>query len=476
MFIVATLSLVVSQIGLRDHAVATYFLLPTRTWELMLGGIVALLPAYSGPFADPVSWLGLAAIMAAALLFNESMPFPGFAALLPCMGAAAILYAARGTSCAQALSRQPLRIVGLISYSLYLWHWPIIVLLTLEFGDPLPGTIGALAIFLSFLAAVISWRFVERPFRHKSSPRFIWATGAVCVAAGLVMAGALMLSGGLPGRFDPKAIALVEKSIADRDAMRNAYGCATEVLAVNGLNVGPCPVGAPTGKHSVIVVSDSHGMALKPAIDAAFKALDVNGTIISNPGCPPVFGLGIVNYADCSASQSKIYSYVKRMKPDAVLLIASWYGVINFKNTVWRGNISNDQGSRLANIRSALTETVSGYRDLGIPTGIMLPTPGTRIHAAKAIARGAPVRIAYSHEEHRAGFAGFADAVWLAKPAVVGDLSEDLCKADCLALSDDGLPLYYDTNHVNYEGNRLVEPVIERTVGKLVVISQQFSP
>jgi peptidoglycan/LPS O-acetylase OafA/YrhL len=176
MVALAALSLGISIWLVRTDQAGAFYLLHARAWELLLGGLLALgvFPAVrSRLLAGALGLAGLALIAGSVLLYNENMPFPGLAALAPCVGAALLIHTGKDSSLlsAQALSLGPVRFIGLISYSLYLWHWPVTVIsryAAFWYGwdpDLKPHKLAVLA--LSFAAAILSWYFVERPFRQR---------------------------------------------------------------------------------------------------------------------------------------------------------------------------------------------------------------------------------------------------------------------------------------------------------------------
>jgi peptidoglycan/LPS O-acetylase OafA/YrhL len=171
--LVAVASFVLSAVGVRWFPDATFYLLPTRAWELAVGALLALrgttlpLPEQS---RIPLGWLGLAMMVAPLFLYDSETPFPGLAAVPPCIGAMLVIWstAARDSVLKKLLSLQPVVFVGLISYSLYLWHWPVKVFSHYWFtGIYSPVVMRLLVVAVSFGLAWISWRYVELPFRNK---------------------------------------------------------------------------------------------------------------------------------------------------------------------------------------------------------------------------------------------------------------------------------------------------------------------
>src|SRR5215208_5084233 len=159
-----------------------YFSAAGRAWELALGGLLAmaLLRRTPGPRASAAAaWGGIGAIVAATLLFDEDTAMPGAPALLPVLGAAALLAAGAGAAQAlptRALSTRPARFLGRISYAWYVWHWPVLVFAAAELG-PLAPAEGVAVTMASLVPALLSHRFVEEPLRrskaHLRRPRAI---------------------------------------------------------------------------------------------------------------------------------------------------------------------------------------------------------------------------------------------------------------------------------------------------------------
>ncbi len=174
-----------------------FYSLPSRLWELALGGLLAVAAGWFTRLPRllllPVGWLGVGLVAAAFVLIDFATPYPGTAALLPTLGAAALIVGGgRGGPVQTALTWEPVRFIGRISYSLYLWHWPILVLPALALGEALPlafrGALGA----ASVVVAALSWRLVEEPFRRgrfwTRRPRLVLATALATASAVAVLA------------------------------------------------------------------------------------------------------------------------------------------------------------------------------------------------------------------------------------------------------------------------------------------------
>lgn len=185
-----------SQYWVATQPAAAFFLLQSRAWELLVGALLALnmpRPAVDAVLSRHAPWLSLAGVAALAwaiFAFSEQTPFPGGSALLPTLGAAALIAGARaGTPVWRCLAWQPLVFVGLLSYSAYLWHQPVLAFARIHFDSELALSLRLGLLGLAFALAYLSWRFVEKPFRKASSisRRTVWWLAAVSAALLLVL-------------------------------------------------------------------------------------------------------------------------------------------------------------------------------------------------------------------------------------------------------------------------------------------------
>ncbi len=247
----------------------------SRAWELLLGAVLALglVPKLRGRLLpEAVAAAGLAMILAAMVLFDRHTVFPGVSALLPAGGALALIWAGeegRTTLVGRLLSLKPIAGLGLISYSLYLWHWPILAFFKFHAGDE-PGLVsGMLLVGAAVVVSALSWRYVEARFRRqgpatrRSELRSIAA--GLLVLAGLAGLGfGLDASGGLPGRA---SASFLQAQAALNDAWRGTKGCLQGPgLAPAGVQ---CRFGDPAPDAPLIALwGDSFANHHGPALDA----------------------------------------------------------------------------------------------------------------------------------------------------------------------------------------------------------------
>lgn len=294
---------------------ATFYLFPFRAWELLSGVLLAIWSATrreAWGFNAALSWLGLALIAGAVVLTQPGAGFPGWQALLPVAGAVLIMANGQQDNAANRMlgSAGPV-FVGRISYSLYLWHWPVLVLSRYWRGDYANGleTAGWLALVMAL--SVLSWRYVERPFRKSGAMgngRLLAVAGVAAVVT--LGAGSLAyLSNGLSARFSPQIQTL---AAASSDFIQDWSRCTT---APTGLFAGieVCPIG-PEGPAQVIFWGDSHLRAMKEGLAQMAEETGTPGLIIWRAGCPPLFGLAKTESAATPAEDAACLAANRQMQ------------------------------------------------------------------------------------------------------------------------------------------------------------------
>ncbi len=325
--IVALASFVASVAMTRLAPSGAYYLLPSRAWELLLGSLLSLdaIPAIKRQALVELSAaVGLVAILASAVLLSEHSAFPGVNALWPCLGAALILHAGSSSHhswVAHLLGTKPFVFVGLISYSLYLWHWPLIVFTKYQVMGDLgwPLQFGLLA--ASFIAATLSWRFVERPFRNRRvSRRFILRGGVVAILAASVLGGAVFIRKGVPERFaglQIPTIARADNPLPGEPTCFLTAGYAAWAADRCSLARGAGPV--------TLLWSDSHGYQYRRSITATI-APRARGSILlyASAGCLPLFGISPANAPDCAANNRNVWAIIRRYNIRRVVLAGHW--------------------------------------------------------------------------------------------------------------------------------------------------------
>ncbi|WP_223865919.1 acyltransferase family protein [Salipiger aestuarii] len=276
---------------------ATFYLFPFRAWELLSGVLLAIWGCETGRRwrgHAVLSWLGLGLVLSSVLFVPAGPMFPGLLAGPAVLGT--VLLLANGTGrnpVNRLLSRRGMVLVGRMSYSLYLWHWPVLTLslyLRRDYAGPLEA---ALWMALSVGVAYLSWRYVETPVRRaRLSGGAVFAGTAAVSCAALALGGWLYTNDGLPDRFGPSAQPHIA---ASADFLQDWSRCVTPAEGpLEGLDV--CPIG-PDGPPRALVWGDSHVRAFKEGLDLAAHEAGTPAIILWRAGCPPLFDLRKVESA-----------------------------------------------------------------------------------------------------------------------------------------------------------------------------------
>lgn len=456
----------------------TFYLLPTRAWELLCGSLVALVPLSKIPrsrfWREMLVGTGLAGMLVPCFVYDGDTPFPGLAALPPCLGAALFIFGAApregaaGPALARGFEFRPLVFIGLISYSLYLWHWPLVAFghYWLMEGQLALGTRWAI-VSGSLLLALLSWRFVETPFRIRKlgksrNSMFAYAAGGIAAVIGSVLL--ILHYGGFPQRFSERVVAFNEakKERHQQDGLRQNVG-PSEVRR------GELPEYGGAGPVSLLVWGDSHARSILPAADAAAKRADRAAAMACYSATPPLskyipspllsssLGRRTPDYADA------VVTYLEENKVSNVLLAARWSGYVIADQKLPATDSPND-------LASALLSTVGDLGDRGIRVWILREVPNHRAEVPK---------ILVSAEVRGTDVGGFASGVddvanqneWFdelapelrRRGARIIDLADLLWDEDVghFAIQRDGVPIYFDTHHLTRAGARMLSSALD---------------
>ena len=314
---------------------ASFFLIPTRAWELGLGALLALMPGLvvSGRvLREGLALVAALCLLLPVLLYDGRTAFPGLAALPPCLGAALVILLGRGgtTMLGRVLALRPFVFVGLISYSLYLWHWPVLAFLRLRLGTvelELATMLAALGLIAAL--SIASWRFVERPFRRTDAGRArVLGASAAGIAALAGVAGAVVLTNGLPQRLDPA----VWQTLADIEASTKYTALREECFGFRRPDE-LCQIGADpedSKQDHFLIWGDSHALSVAPALAQAAGEIGATGRLASYGTCAPLPGvvrpeLPLLSRQRCSAfAQSILADLKQRDDIEIVFLLARW--------------------------------------------------------------------------------------------------------------------------------------------------------
>ncbi|WGF86652.1 acyltransferase family protein [Marinivivus vitaminiproducens] len=468
---VFALSLVFSIVQVRTAPEAAFYLPFARIWELMVGSLLAVqaVPALQRrSLNEGLSALGLAMLLIAIFGYSEDMTFPGDGALLPCLGAGLLIYsnASGPTAVGRLLSCRPMVFIGLISYSLYLWHWPIIVLAKSVILQRDLTTSEALSLLVVIAAiSIVSWRFVERPFRHATfgfSRGAIFRGAAVGTACFVAFGLTASFTKGIPDRFAFSPLAL-RSALAATDT--NPLRAKCDSRSIEDVRDGDvCRIGDDEAVPSFAVIGDSFGDAMIPGVDAAAERGGDAGLILTRSGCNPLLGIWQKTRA-CRPFMDAVGELItKSPEIRTVLVIGRWtriaegtrFGFVEMADAF----ITDDQTQQpgYQENRRVFQRAIERMDTMfeGRRLVFVAYFPEQHVHVPQAalvdiLAGGVPDEgVSRSVYDERQSFVrrAFSDMATRLDFSVL-DIGRLLCDARECRATENGVPLYADDNHLN---------------------------
>ncbi|QYH35617.1 acyltransferase family protein [Salinibacterium sp. M195] len=458
-----------------------YFSLPSRAWELGVGALVAIaagkLPLPSVRLAASFAWLGLAGILFAAATYSSSTQFPGAAALLPVLGAALLIWfggRARMSGPLVLLHFPVVQFMGTISYSLYLVHWPLIVLLAYlrPVAEDRISFISVAAALCSVPLAWLLFRFVEFPFIRSStmpgrSPRrvlivgLVASTAVIAVALGSLAAGALRPTDA--GRTATPIVGPLDELVFSEfvpsnmlPSLAEASGSVPSTYA-SGCHLGVAEVVAPDcvfgdteSSSRVVLFGDSHAAQWFPALEASSAA---HGTALYNltksscPSIPVAIELENVPYRACDEWRDNSVAQINELRPSMVIVsnFSSYIGVDG-------DAISPESWARgYEALRQAIDPTID--------VAVISDTPSFPQTPALCLAQHLNDALACSESRSHAIKADFAAANIVSSKAIGAqfvDLTDAFCDSERCGVIVGATLMYRDSHHITVEYSRIL--------------------
>jgi len=479
--LLAGLALAAHGIHAKGQASATFYLLPTRAWELLCGALIASLSSANTPcnrwLREGASWLGLAGILLPCWLYTKATPFPGLAALPPCLGAALLIWSnarhgeerAGLTSAGRLLALRPVVFIGMISYSLYLWHWPVLILGKYWYLESPPWFLNAGLVLAAGLLAYLSWRFVETPFRRKivmptraSAFRFAAASTSLI----LLIGAAVTVFHGFPARL-PELAVRNEKASQDNAAIPDTGVKLRDVLQGHLYPLGSRELAAAP---KVLLWGDSHAKHAFPALDALCRELGIAGCAATHSMTPPLLDAALhdplASNESTPAFGAAVLEQIKQKGISHVILAAYW---------------CHYQEVDAPELERALSATIRKLHDAGCTVWVLQDVPDADAPPFKVLARNAIFggdatscrRLVSEHHRKNSLLYQLAErdlpATFLDPAPLLLDAGGSSYRAEM-----DGVAIYHDTNHLTKTGSiALLLPLLrEAMAGQLASVPQ----
>lgn len=455
-----------------------FYWLPTRAWELICGAALVFLPnIHDRRLAALSAAMGLGALFVAIFGFSEVTPFPGIAAVLPCFGTALLILS--GATCQtwihRLLSSPPLVFFGLISYSLYLWHWPVMVFSRKFLVEKASVGFLTFQIGLSLFLAIISWRFVETPFRRKSwlPERHRMLRFGVGSMVLITLCGTLLsATKGFPARL-PHAVRLLTSNPPGMKFTMNE-GCKLEDIQADRVP----RIGAASGtKPDFVIWGDSHAMAAHPIFDVLGRENGRSGYLISRRGTAPV--LDTWRPADgksAVAFNAAALDFIKRHRIRQVFMISYWAIYVEpglSGTTQWLITDNEreplDPDIALRTLRRQMGRTLEALREADVDICILRQVPEQDIHVQDILSARLLTGLtidnlgttfsAYQRRQRRVNtmldeFNGERVQILDTFPSLMDRNSRSL-------LVHDGRATFVDQGHLSVTGSLMLRPLLE---------------
>jgi len=463
----------------QDPSKAFYFF-PSRAWELLAGGVVFLIQKRWQPSAGQGMWIeraGMALIVGSLLLITPQMNWPGALGLIPVSGAALVLLARRDN--AWLTANRVAQWLGTRSYSIYLWHWPVVVALAYLELSLQPLAIAA-GLVLTLVLGHLSYHLVEQPSGQRLGRLRPWlATAVVVIAVAVVIGPAKIVRKADFASRLPEAVQQVDDERDNRNPRLDECDAKTE-----------CQYGGPNTR--AIVVGDSHAQATVNAIVASLPAPDDGVLFIGTSGCPTIFGaqLDTPKQEVCQRILSHLRERQASLLPGTPVIVINRASYYLFGGLAGEPDETPDKPKLYFSEpeESANSELLAQYRQHYVATACELaanhplylvrPTPEMGVRVPETMGRALLLKrerevavSRQSYQQRNAFVSQVQDMAGKQCGAHVLDPAPYLCDDQQCSASRNGRPMYYDDDHLSEFGNRLLVPMFqpifsERLIGE----------
>jgi len=482
--IVFFISLGVAQWGAYNSPSAAFFLLPTRGWELLIGVFAAIYLKNNTHFKSNslnqvLSLLGFGMIVYSIIAFDKTTPFPSLYTLIPTVGTGLlILCSVPKTLIHKLLSLKFISGIGLISYSAYLWHQPLLAFARHRFLGEISELILITLCLISMALAWFSWKFIEAPFRNKKifTRKKVFLFSMVCVVIFTSLGLLLHFKNGYVDR-----VKFTEELVNsfERPALENCFDTPFNHSAEQW----GCTLGRGDGEINFILFGDSHSLSLKTLIDEKAKEKGIKVFYTGSSGCLPFISIHPQRNDqyrnNCNLLNKRVFELAKNSDLDGIILSARWsyytYGDYNFRGA----QLVSDMPEGPFNLKhsidtfsNALGVTTDNFNSIGVPIHLITQPPHQKYSPQSvyfSIFKGfgsiesfsvkrtdfdklneIPINAFYKHESN----------------INIYNITDLFCDEFLCLIGEKEKSFYYDNNHLSSDGAIKLEKIIEEILWK----------
>lgn len=447
-------------------AKVAFYLAPTRAWEFFAGGLLSLPVGGQKSSSRWMAWVGIIAIGLSVCFFDDSIPYPGRYALLPVAGTVLLILGTSADSSAMkfVLSLRPVVFIGRISYSIYMWHWPLLVFANMLVLHTLSPTQNILFLILLVIISTSSYYFIEQPFRNKKLLKSRRSLALAC-AISLVILGCIgafiKQQQGMPGRF------IENKMVAD--AERDPFMSTEKIKDSDDRSRRYYQIGDSKKTASFILWGDSYARVFSYGIDSLARNIHTSGYCITFSTTPPLSGINIKGQElSLSNSTSQALAFINTHKEIGSIILAGRWSIYysdKYIQTYPKPQIK-EQLSKKRLFAYSLHQTIDTLLAMGRTVYLVAPIPELDASLNKIIFRkramGSDINsngtemseYLVKNEELLQLFSGIQEQGKIKLISVNSFLPQD--KKYAVELNN--MLLYRDAHHLSIKGSQLVAP------------------
>lgn len=453
---------------------AAYYLLPARFFELMAGSLLALfwhrLPSLPSLFQNILSIIGGLLILFSAVLLSEHHSFPGYNAMYPVVGTVLLIWTRNGWL-NQTLSLNPFVFTGKISYSMYLWHWPIFTYFRYS-AIELTLPIQISCILLTYILSILSWKYIEQPFRTSAETRFKPITLKYFVIPSILLSAISFVgisNQGFPHRFSAEELQM--------EAALTSYANESRALCHAPLRSSErppninCIEGEPSNAD-IFLFGDSHANHFVPFLHVLTRDANLSMQDYTLDQCAPFldleWGRSAYKARKCKERNDQAWHHINEKKFKYVVLSASWPGLTTRKIHI-DGRRITDKSKIEMLIKEKLDNTINQILALGSIPVIIEDTPDLGGKSPKCPLK----REVFNNEldcqiirpENRFFSELASDLQKKYQKLRIIKPRSLICEDSNCQMSKRGIPLYRDDDHLNEEGAKLLGSTYLNSIG-----------